>query len=133
MLLCLGGMLWLSALSPARGYTAGLLGPMLMIGVGMGVSTVPLSVTILSGVRPHEAGAASGMMQTMQWGGAAVGLSVLVAVFGSASRAQAARRGASAADAFTHGAAAGFAVGSVFVLAALVLGALALGRRRAAS
>lgn len=76
---CLGGMLWLTALSPAHGYAGGLLGPMLMIGVGMGVSTVPLSVTILSGVRPQEAGAASGMLQTMQWGGAAVGLSVLVA------------------------------------------------------
>jgi len=132
MVLCLGGMLWLAALSPARGYAAGLLGPMLMIGVGMGVSTVPLSVTILSGVRPQEAGAASGMMQTMQWGGAAVGLSVLVAVFGAASRGEAARPGASAADAFTRGAGAGFAVGCVFVLAALLLGALALGRKRAA-
>jgi EmrB/QacA subfamily drug resistance transporter len=132
MLLCLSGMLWLTALSPGRGYLAEVFGPMLMIGVGMGISTVPLAVTVLSGVRPQEAGAASGMMQTMQWGGSAVGLSVLVAVFGSTSRAEAARPGASAADAFTHGATAGFGVGAVFVFCALVLGAVALGRSRPA-
>jgi EmrB/QacA subfamily drug resistance transporter len=132
MLLCLSGMLWLTALSAQRGYFAGIFGPMLMIGVGMGVSTVPLAVTILSGVRPQEAGAASGMMQTMQWGGSAVGLSVLVAVFGSAARAEGRRRGANAADAFTHGATAAFEVGAVFVCAALVLGALAIGRARPA-
>ena len=60
----------------------------------------------------------------MQWVGAAVGLSVLVAVFGSAARREAARPGAGAHQVFVHGAAAAFAAGTLFVIAALAAGAL---------
>jgi EmrB/QacA subfamily drug resistance transporter len=123
LLLCLGAMLWLTGLSAHSGY-APLCGAMLMIGVGMGVATVPVSVTVLSGVAPAEAGAAAGMLQTTQWVGSAVGLSVLVAVFGSASRREAARAGAGPAQVFVHGAAAAFAAGTLFVLGALAFAAL---------
>jgi EmrB/QacA subfamily drug resistance transporter len=123
LLLCLGAMLWLSGLSAHTGY-GGVLGPMLLIGVGMGVATVPLSVTILTGIAPAEAGAASGMLQTMQWVGSAVGLSVLVAVFGSAARREAARPGADAHQVFVHGAAAAFAAGTLFVIVALACAVL---------
>ena len=130
LLLCLAGMLWLAALSAQSGY-AGVFGPMVLIGVGMGVAPVPISVTILSGVAPAEAGAAAGMLQTMQWVGAAVGLSVLVAVFGSAARGQGAHRGAGPHEVFTHAAGSAFAVGALFVAAALAAGALGIrGRLR---
>ena len=122
MVLAAAGMLWLAQLSASTGY-GGVLGPMLLLGVGMGLASVPLSVTILSGVAPAEAGAAAGMLQTMQWVGAAVGLSVLVAVFGSAARREASAPGADAHRVFVHGAGAAFAAGLLFVLVALACAA----------
>lgn len=47
---------------------------------------VPLSLTILAGVRPEESGAASGTLQTMQQVGGALGTAVLLTAFTAATR-----------------------------------------------
>jgi EmrB/QacA subfamily drug resistance transporter len=70
--------LWLTTLSPATDYLTGLLGPTLLLGVGVGLSFVPLSTAILNDVPPEDAGAASGAMQTLQQTGGAIGLAILV-------------------------------------------------------
>jgi EmrB/QacA subfamily drug resistance transporter len=97
---------WLSRISPADGYVGGLLGPFLLFGIGVGLSYVPMSATILRGVDRDDTGSASGMYQAMQQIGGAVGLAVLVSIATS--------DGQSAALA----GAAGFAV-LAFVLAAV--------------
>jgi predicted MFS family arabinose efflux permease len=76
-------MLWLTRLSPTSGYAADLLGPLVLFGLGAGLSFLPVTVTILSGVRPEDSGAASGTLQTMQQTGGALGIAVLVSVLGS--------------------------------------------------
>ncbi|MEV4313263.1 MFS transporter [Actinocrispum sp. NPDC049592] len=70
--------LWLTALTPSTGYFTGLLGPTLVLGVGVGFSFVPLNLTILNDIPPEDAGAASGATQTLQQTGGAIGLAVLV-------------------------------------------------------
>ena len=59
---------------------------MLIFGIGMGVAFVPLTTVSLAGVRPENSGAASSMVNVMQQVGGALGLAILVTVFGTASR-----------------------------------------------
>ena len=54
---------------------------LLLIGVGMGLLIVPLTTTILSGIDPEHAGAASGALATMQNVGAALGVAITGAIF----------------------------------------------------
>ncbi|MFD7875201.1 MFS transporter [Streptomyces sp. NPDC059766] len=120
LIIVAAGRLWL--LHPGDGYAAGLLGPLLLIGVGVGLSFMPLNVTILAGVAPHEAGAASGLLQTFQWLGGTLGLSVLVTVFGTATR----HTTGSPAAVLTEGAADAFGAGALIALAALLVSAFVI-------
>ncbi|HEX2374357.1 MAG TPA: MFS transporter [Actinomycetota bacterium] len=91
-LLALSGLAWLSQVSVASGYVDGILGPMLLFGLGMGLLFVPLTIVAVSGVPPHEAGAASSLLNVAQQVGGSLGLSILVTVFGTASRNEAANQ-----------------------------------------
>jgi sugar phosphate permease len=83
MLPVVAGMAWLSRIEPGTGYLAGVLGPMVLIGAGMGVVFVPLTMASLSGVRPEDSGAASSMVNVMQQVGGSLGLAVLVTAAGN--------------------------------------------------
>jgi hypothetical protein len=85
------GLAWLSQVSVTSGYLDGILGPMLVFGLGMGLLFVPLTIVAVSGVPPHEAGAASSLLNVAQQVGGSLGLSILVTVFGTASRNEATR------------------------------------------
>jgi EmrB/QacA subfamily drug resistance transporter len=86
------GIVWLSAMNPSGGYARGVLGPMLLFGFGIGLNFVTLTLTAVSGVAHHEAGAASGLLNATQQVGGSLGLSILVTVFGSASHDAAQQR-----------------------------------------
>ena len=86
MLPAIVSLAWLSRVSPATGYWSGVFGPMMLLGIGMGLVFVPLTTASLAGVAPADSGAASSMVNVMQQVGGALGLAVLVAVFGTASR-----------------------------------------------
>jgi EmrB/QacA subfamily drug resistance transporter len=88
-LLAVAGLAWLTQVSVASGYLDGILGPMLLFGLGMGLLFVPLTVVAVSGVAPREAGAASSLLNVTQQVGGSLGLSILVTVFGTASRNEA--------------------------------------------
>lgn len=117
---------WLWRLEPGDGYLAGLLGPLLLLGVGIGLSLMPLNATILARVQPHEAGAASGLLQTLQWLGGTLGLSVLVTVYGTATRHAA----GSPSDILTEGSARAFGVSALVALLALLVCAFVITGRR---
>ncbi|MGH3425131.1 MAG: MFS transporter, partial [Nocardioidaceae bacterium] len=85
MVLLLGANLWLTRLDPSGGYLTDLLVPMLLTGVGAGLSFMPLTVVVLSDVAPEQAGSASGVLQMSQQIGGSVGLAVLVTVYASGS------------------------------------------------
>jgi EmrB/QacA subfamily drug resistance transporter len=124
------GMVWLTQISATTSFTGGILGPMLIFGIGAGLGFMPLSVVILSGVEPHESGAASGLLQTMQQIGGCLGLAVLVSVFGTASKHAARHPGWSprlqADYAMAHGISSGFIVGTIFVGVALLVALVAI-------
>jgi EmrB/QacA subfamily drug resistance transporter len=83
------GLAWVSQISVSSGYVDGIRGPMLIFGLGMGLLFVPLTIVAVSGVAPRESGAASSLLNVMQQVGGALGLSILVTVFGTASRNEA--------------------------------------------
>jgi EmrB/QacA subfamily drug resistance transporter len=86
MLPVIASMAWLWQVTPATGYWSGIFGPMLLVGLGMGLVFVPLTTTSLAGVPAADSGAASGLVNMLQLAGGSLGLGVLVAVFGTASR-----------------------------------------------
>src|SRR5919198_691065 len=87
--LALVGLAWLSQVSVTSGYVGGVLGPMVVFGLGMGLLFVPLTIVAVAGVQPHESGAASSLLNVTQQVGGSLGLSILVTAFGTASRNEA--------------------------------------------
>ncbi|HEV3127628.1 MAG TPA: MFS transporter, partial [Solirubrobacteraceae bacterium] len=63
------------------GSIAELVPGLLMVGAGMGLILAPLATTILETVDPQRAGAASGLLSTMQMVGNAIGVAVTGVVF----------------------------------------------------
>jgi EmrB/QacA subfamily drug resistance transporter len=80
------GLAWLTQLDPGSTYMGSVLGSQLVFGFGMGLNFVTLTLTAVSGVAEHEAGAASGMLNATQQVGGSLGLSILTTAFGSASK-----------------------------------------------
>jgi EmrB/QacA subfamily drug resistance transporter len=83
------GLGWQALIKPDSSYVGGVLGPMLVFGCGMGLNFVTLTLTAVSGVAQHEAGAASGLLNATQQVGGSLGLSILTTVFGTAGRNEA--------------------------------------------
>jgi EmrB/QacA subfamily drug resistance transporter len=79
------GLFWLTRLTVDSGY-GGVLGPLLCIAIGMGLSFVPLTLTAVAGVVPTETGLASALLNTGQQIGGAVGLALLSTVAVEATR-----------------------------------------------
>ncbi|MFE2432993.1 MFS transporter [Streptomyces sp. NPDC059373] len=84
-----GGLIWLTFTNINSTYAGSILGPMLLFGLGMGLQFVALTLMAVSGVAPQESGAASGLLNVTQQVGGSLGLSILVTVFGTASRNEA--------------------------------------------
>ncbi len=126
MLPVIAGMTWLAQVSAGTSYLGGILGPMLLLGTGMGVVFVPLTTVSLAGVAPADSGAASSMVNVMQQLGGALGLAILVTVFGTAYRHAVAAGTAAHSTAVNHGAlihgvASAFTVAAVFDGCALLV------------
>ncbi|MBN6041484.1 MFS transporter [Amycolatopsis sp. 195334CR] len=113
--LMIAGLAWLTRLTPDTAYFPGLFGPMLLMGLGAGTAFTPLNVIVMASVRPEDAGAAGGVLQTMQQLGSTVGLAVLVTVFGVASR------GVEGALGLTEGMTAAFTAAAVIATGTLVV------------
>jgi EmrB/QacA subfamily drug resistance transporter len=101
-----GGMFWLSRITEHSHYASGLLGPMILTAIGLGLIFVPLSLVALTRVANNDAGVASSLLNTGQQVGGALGLAVLGTVAWSAVanslRSQAAAAAAAAKTATAH-------------------------------
>ncbi|WP_202534654.1 MFS transporter [Streptomyces sp. SID3212] len=120
-----GGMLLLARLPENGSYAADLLPGLLTLSIGLGIAFVPVTLLATSGVPERDAGLASGLYQTVQEIGGALGLAVLSAV---AVRQAAADLGdnpspdaAAQLAAQVSGFRAAFAVGALLLLAGAVL------------
>jgi MFS family permease len=94
-----GGMFWLSRLTETSSYAGGLLGPMMVTALGMGLIFVPISLVALAKVSNNDAGVASSLLNTGQQVGGALGLAVLGTVAWSAVASSLRSAGAAAAHA----------------------------------
>ena len=80
------GTVWLTRLDAHSTYLADVVGPLLLFGAGAGMIFIPLVGRSIAGVAPEDSGAASGMLNVVQQVGGALGLGILVTIFGTASR-----------------------------------------------
>ena len=96
----------------------------LLVGVGIGFSFVPISIAALAGVQPAEAGLASGLINTSQQIGGALGIAVLSTIATSRTEDAVATGTAVPAalvDGFTLAFIVGLAIAALGIVAALAL------------
>ena len=98
-LLVAAGMLWLSRLSAQGNYMSEVLGPMLVLATGLGLTFPANNLTALSGVEDRDAGLASSLLNIGQQIGGAIGLAVLGTVAWSAVATSLRQQAAAAAHA----------------------------------
>ena len=91
-------------------------GPVLITGLATGFIFMPITTTVLGGVEPEHAGSASGLLQTTQQLGSAVGVAAIVSVYATGA----------VPGQFVPGVEAAFLTSAAFSLAALVVAATAL-------
>jgi len=121
------GLAYFTQVAVGGSYVADLLPGFLLIAVGLGFSFVPISIAALAGVRPAEAGLASGLINTSQQIGGALGIAALSTIATSRT-SHALAGGASHPSALVTGFHGAFAAG-VIVAALGIAAALTLIRR----
>jgi MFS family permease len=127
MVFLTAGLLFFTQVSVGGSYVTDLLPGFLIIAVGMGFSFVPISIAALAGVQPAEAGLASGLINTSQQIGGALGIAALSAIATSVTT-DAVGSGTAAPQALVDGFQAAF-WGGALVAALGVVATLALIRR----
>jgi MFS family permease len=118
------GLVYFTQVSVGGSYVTDLLPGFLLTGLGIGFAFVPISIAALAGVRPAEAGLASGLFNTSQQIGGALGIAALSTI--ASSQTESALQSGSAApfalvDGFTAAFAAGAAIAALGIIAALTL------------
>jgi EmrB/QacA subfamily drug resistance transporter len=114
-----GGMIWYSQIPVHGSYASDLLPGYLMVGVGIAFSFVPVSIAALAGVAEREAGLASGLINTSQQVGGAVGVAIASTVFTTHFKSLTSD-GKPLPDALTGGYAWAFWALAVFAVLALI-------------
>jgi MFS family permease len=103
---------------------------MIILGVGMGMSFVPVTIAGTSGVAPEDSGLASGLLNTTQQVGGSLGLAILSSIATSRTTS-ALHTGLALPGALTHGFKGAFILGAVLCAMGAVFTIVLLpGRRR---
>src|SRR5246500_2687590 len=84
MLVGAGAMVWFAQLGAHTAYVDGVLGPLILTGIGLGMVIAPSINTGTFGVAPRDAGVASATVTVGQQLGASIGTSLLNTIFASA-------------------------------------------------
>jgi EmrB/QacA subfamily drug resistance transporter len=122
LLFVAGGLFWFSRVPPTGGsFVADVLGPSLLAAVGLGLSFVPVTIAAVTGTRPREAGLASGLVNTAQQVGGALGLAILATVANSRTKDLLHGGQHDLAFALTRGFERAFLVGTGFALIGALL------------
>jgi EmrB/QacA subfamily drug resistance transporter len=116
MVLIAAGLLWFSQVSVGGSFVSDVLGPSLLAAAGLGFAFVPVTIGAVTGVSDSDSGLASGLINTSQQVGGALGLAILAAVANS--------QGSVAPAALTEGFRHAFLVGAGFAVVGAVLAAV---------
>jgi EmrB/QacA subfamily drug resistance transporter len=130
LLITTAGFLVLTRASGHGDYGSHVLPALVIIGIGLGMSFVPITIAATTGVAPEDSGLASGLLNTTQQVGGSLGLAILSTV--STTRvADALHSGTPALAALTHGFKGAFTVAAVICAAGALLALVLLpGRKR---
>ena len=126
------GMLYFTQVSVGGSYVRDLLPGFLIVAVGMSFAFVSVSIAALAGIETKEAGLASGMINTSQQIGGALGIAILSSV-AVAQTGCAARAGDSVPDALTTGFHAAFWVGAAIAALGVVASAVLIRKEELAA
>ena len=130
MVLLTAGLLFFSRVSPHGSYLKDLAPGFILAGVGLGFAFIPVTIAALMGISNDEAGLASGLINTSQQIGGAVGVALLATVFTSRYADQL-KAGVPDATAYTDGLSRAFLVGALMAVIGLVAGAVLIRAGRA--
>jgi EmrB/QacA subfamily drug resistance transporter len=122
------GLAWFSRVPVDGGFTADILGPSLFAAAGLGFAFVTTTIAAVSGVQESEAGLASGLINTSQQVGGALGLALLATIATSRTESLAAG-GPPSLDALTEGFQAAFLGGAAIAALGFVLTLVLIGNR----
>jgi EmrB/QacA subfamily drug resistance transporter len=123
------GLVWFAQVSPGGGYVSDVLFPSIVTAWGLGLAFVPVTIAAVTGTRADEAGLASGLINTAQQVGGALGLAILAAVANGRTDDVIASGVRNPAAALTEGFQDAFLVGAGFALLAAVLAAVMISSR----
>jgi EmrB/QacA subfamily drug resistance transporter len=82
------GLFWLSGVTVSAGYGSHVLGPLVVLAVGLGMVFVSTSVVAISGVTPDESGLASALLNVGRQLGGSLGIAVLGTVAATVTTSQ---------------------------------------------
>jgi EmrB/QacA subfamily drug resistance transporter len=119
MAMLTAGLLYFTRVSVGGSYVQDLMPGFLIIGVGIGFSFVPISIAALAGVKASEAGLASGLINTSQQIGGALGIAVLSSIATSRTT-DAVGNGSAVPAALVDGFQSAFVVGAIVAALGLV-------------
>ncbi len=123
------GLLWFSRVSVDGSYLGDVLFASLLAAVGLGFAFVPVTIAAVTGVSNQEAGLASGLINTSQQIGGALGLAILSAVATSVSGEVRLLPRSEQAAALTDGFQSAFLVGAGFAILGAILAATLISGR----
>lgn len=121
MVLVAGGVLWFSRMSVGGGFLTDILGASLLAAVGLGLGFVTSTIAAVAGVEPHEQGLASGLINTSQQVGGAIGLAVLSTIATTRTNDLLATGTSSLPHALTSGFQAALVTGAIIAAAGFLL------------
>ena len=121
MALIAAGLMWFSRVSAGGSFAADVLGPSLLAAFGLGLSFVSVTIAAVTGTRPQEAGLASGLVNTAQQVGGALGLAILSTLANSRTDHLLGTGSHSPAEALTAGFSRAFLTGAGFAVAGAAL------------
>jgi EmrB/QacA subfamily drug resistance transporter len=121
MVMIAGALIWFSQVSAGGSYLSDVLFPSILVGVGLGFAFVPVTIAAVAGTRSDEAGLASGLINTSQQVGGALGLAILAALANSRTADVIAGGEHNHAVALTEGFQRAFLIGAGFALAGAIL------------
>lgn len=118
------GLVYLSRITADGDYFVQVLPALVLMGFGMGFVFVPLQNLALSGVAPHDAGAASATANSAMQIGGSIGLSIFTAIYAATAGATSGLTGTALLEAFTSGYSATFLAAAVGMVLASVIAAV---------
>jgi len=132
-LLAATGMFWLSAVTVHANYFADVLGPLVVLAIGLGMAFVSTSVTAISGVQPNESGLASALLNVGRQLGGSLGIAIMDTIATTVTRNQLATgpfTHAAVNRALTTGFSAAFEIAGLIALAGFVTALVAVRHRQ---